>query len=352
MTRIGGYPTEPFTTAYKAAVADPEPPLEVERIFVQTDAWGSGEWRNVAPVIAAGRIPVVSTKLSGSWASAATGSNNTRLDGAVNGLVAIPGVKSLPITPYLSFHHEPEGDGTPADYNAMWKYLENRYLAKLKAAGWDMCVIIMGGTYAGWTKWTPAQMDSAVAGLQTKNVFADVYEKATTPAFRPPGDAKSPFRQYLDKARAMGWRAAMPEFGVHDTTDQTGFIKACVGYAPMKENEFILYYDRDAGEGGATGNAKISDNPAALREFAKLRSVAPVPEPEPDDCEERLAAAEASLAAAEASLAVAQAALADAEDALAASKAETEVVKAQLTAATQDLAEANGKIEAAIAALT
>lgn len=326
MTYIGGYPTQPFRDDYLAAVPSPEPPLEVERIFVQTDAWGAGEWRNVAPMVAAKRVPIVSTKLTGSWAQAATGSNDARLDTAVDGLIAIPGVKTLPFTPYLSFHHEPEGDGTPADYNAMWRRYSTRYLAKLKAGGWDLCFIPMGGTFMGWTQWTAAQWDQAIAGTGVTNVFADVYEKTTGSTFRPPTATNSVFNKYFTTAKAKGWKIALPEMGVHDHLDQAGFINALAAWPTFFEAQFVCYYNRDAGQGGATGNSGISDNPDALRAFSKLYKATTVPVPEPDcsEVEAELAATKAELATAEADLEAA--------------KAETAAVAAQRDEALERLA--------------
>lgn len=338
MTLIGGYPNPRFRDAFNLA-NNPAVPLDVERFFVQTESWGSGRWAEAVTAIKAGRTPVISTKLSGSWAQAATGSNNARLDAAVNGLVA-QDISTLTQVPLLSFHHEPEGDGTPADYNAMWKYMVTRYGKKLRDAGWDLVVITMGGTYRGWTKWTLPQLEQALAGVDVKRVHADIYEKpgetnglATKP-WTDPSSTNSPHRRYLDWCKSKGYIAAMPEIGClkHETDQnfQASFLDALAGWDRSNEYEYIVYYDRLPGEGGAVNNCAIFDMPTALRSFAKLYDapvVIPEPPPDPTDCSE-----------VEAELAKAQVDLAAAEEALETTTAERDAAEAQRDAAEAKLA--------------
>jgi len=306
MTLIGGYPNPRFRDAFNQANATV--PLDMERFYVQTESWGSGRWAEAVAAIKSGRTPIISTKLTGTWAQAATGSNNARLDAAVNGLTAqdIAATKGVP---QLSFHHEPEGDGTPADYNAMWKYMVGRYAALLRDAGWDLCVITMGGTFAGWTKWTPAQLEQALAGVDVTRVISDVYEKpgetngyATKP-WTHPSAASSPHRKYLDWCKAKGYTAGLAEIGVlknqSDPNFQASFLDALAGWDRSNEYEYAIYYDRLPGEGGAVNNCAIFDTPTALRSFAKLYDAPVVPEPIPGDCTE----VEAELAAVKVELA-------------------------------------------------
>jgi hypothetical protein len=294
MTLIGGYPNPRFRDAFNAA-NNPDAPLNFERFFVQTESWGSGRWAEAVTAIKAGRTPVVSTKLSGTWAQAATGSNNTRLDAAVNGLVA-QDISKLVGVPLLVVHHEPEGDDTPQNFNTMQKFMFGRYAAKLRAAGWDMGIITMGGTLMGWTKWTPAQLDQALAGVDVKRVHSDIYEKpgevngfATKP-WTDPSSTSSPHRKYLDWCKSKGFIPAMPEMGVlkhaTDQNFQSSFIDALAGWDRSNEYEYIIYYDRMPGEGGATNNCAIFDVPGALRSFGKLYDAAVVVPPVPGDCAE------------------------------------------------------------------
>jgi hypothetical protein len=307
MTLIGGYTNPRFRDAFNAANT-PDVPLDFERFFVQTESWGAGRWAEAVTAVKAGRTPIISTKLTGSWLDASKGSNNTRLDAAVNGLVAQDITKLLRV-PLLVVHHEPEGDGTVADFNAMQKFMFGRYAAKLRAAGWDMGIITMGGTLMGWTKWTPTQLDQALAGIDVKRVHSDIYEKpgetngVATKPWTDPSSTSSPHRKYLDWCKSHGYIAAMPECGVlkhvSDTTFQASFLDSLAGWDRSNEYEYVIYYDRMPGEGGATNNCAIFDSPTALRSFAKLYDAAVVVPPPASDCSE----VEAELAAVKVELA-------------------------------------------------
>jgi hypothetical protein len=340
MALLGGYPRSEFAT--KMAAAAPGVPLDVDRIFVQTDAWGSGEWNDVVASIAAKRVVIVSTKLSGSWASAATGSNDARMDAVVNGLVALPGVKALPYTPCLAFNHEPENDGpSPADYQRMQAHFDQRYAAKLRAAGWDLCLIYMGGTWRGWTPWSVAQVEQSFAGTSITKVFADIYEKPGTPyatkAWTDPDSTSSPFRAYADWIEAKGLHGGLPEIGCNrkqtDDGSQGTFLEALADSRCGKMDCFV-YYNRDVGEGGATSNTKLLRTDC-FEAFAGLYgAVTPEPEPEPEpDCAE----VEAELAALQAEHVTLEGALTSTQAQLAAVEAERDALAARIDAAVNAL---------------
>jgi len=309
MTLIGGYTNPRFRDSFNAA-NDPDVPLDMERIFYATQSW---PWTEVVTQVNAGHTPIVSTKLTGSWAQAATGSNNVRLDKVVDELVKLD-ISKLEGVPCLSFNHEPENDGgVLADYNAMWKYFSNRYRTKLRTAGWDLCFIFMGGTWRGWTPWTIANIETAISGTNVDRVYADLYEKpggsgnwATKP-WVDPDDPASPFRQYNDWCRAKNVKAGLPEVGINrkqtDDGSQATFLDALADSALAEIAQFFIYYDRDVGEGGATSNTRLI-KPECFRSFAKLYDEVVVP-PAPDDCDEvkaELAATEEELAATKAAL--------------------------------------------------
>jgi hypothetical protein len=66
--------------------------------------------------IANGEIPVISTKVPGSWAQVASGAQDAWLLERIKALAAVPG----PV--WLCLHHEPTGDGAPADWVAMQQH--------------------------------------------------------------------------------------------------------------------------------------------------------------------------------------------------------------------------------------
>jgi hypothetical protein len=64
--------------------------------------------------VAAGRFPIVSFKVpSNDWAGVAAGKYDTQLRAVTTKLAALKGPS------FVTLHHEPTGDGTPADYSAM-----------------------------------------------------------------------------------------------------------------------------------------------------------------------------------------------------------------------------------------
>jgi hypothetical protein len=346
MTLIGGYPYARFATEMAEVSTVP---LDMDRIFVQTDTWGTGEWNDVVASINAERTVIVSTKLSGTWANAATGSNDARLDAVVNGLVALD-VSDLAGTPCLSFNHEPENDGpSPADYNKMWRHFDQRYAAKLRAAGWDLAYIFMGGTWRGWTPWSIAQLEQSIAGTSVTKVYADIYEKPGTPwatkAWTDPDSTSSPFRAYADWCEAKGYEAGLPEVGVNrkqvDDGSQATFLDALASSKIAGMADLFIYYDRDVGEGGATSNTRLL-RPDAFEAFGGLYDAVVTPPPPPSgDCSE----VEAELAATKATLTATAAELA-------ATKADLTEALAHLASTTSERDEALAKIDAAVAVLS
>jgi hypothetical protein len=67
--------------------------------------------------VAAGRLPVVSFKVpNNDWAGAAAGKYDTQIKAVTSRLAALG--KQV----FVTLHHEPSGDGTPADYAAMLRH--------------------------------------------------------------------------------------------------------------------------------------------------------------------------------------------------------------------------------------
>jgi hypothetical protein len=87
--------------------------------------------------VANGRIPLISTKAPGSWASVAAGQQDAWLLERIRGLAAVPG----PV--WLAIHHEPASDGAPADWVAMQQHA--RTLIKANSSN-----IALVGILNGW----------------------------------------------------------------------------------------------------------------------------------------------------------------------------------------------------------
>jgi hypothetical protein len=91
-----------------------------------------------------------------------------------------------------------------------------------------------------------------------------------------PTSTKSTFRGYVDFCNAKHFNMGVCEFGINrKQTDTTGaqpakFMNDLAASPLFDEVEFWIYYDRDVGEGGATGNHRISQFPLAMKSYAKL----------------------------------------------------------------------------------
>ena len=110
---------------YGASVegGDPEPleeatgrPLTLFRSYHQETTPAEQLVSRAAVDLAEGRIPLMSTKLPGPWAAVAAGEYDDWLIERISGLAALDG----PV--WLALHHEPQGDGLPADWVAMQQH--------------------------------------------------------------------------------------------------------------------------------------------------------------------------------------------------------------------------------------
>ena len=88
--------------------------------------------------IAAGRMPLISTKVPGSWASVASGNQDAWLTARIKALAGVKG----PV--WLALHHEPRGDGNAADWVRMQQHartLIDRHSTNIALVGilngWD-----------------------------------------------------------------------------------------------------------------------------------------------------------------------------------------------------------------------
>ncbi len=91
-------------------------PLTLFRSFMQSTTPASAFVERATADVAAGRIPLISTKVPGTWSEVASGDQDAWLEERVRALAAVDG----PV--WLVLHHEPQSDGVPADWVAMQQH--------------------------------------------------------------------------------------------------------------------------------------------------------------------------------------------------------------------------------------
>jgi hypothetical protein len=116
---------DPCTAVYFGAAADGGPTslelqaghkLSLYRSYMQAGTPTKRFVSRATNDIANGRIPLISTKVPGSWAAVAAGRQDAWLLQRIRALAKVNG----PV--WLALHHEPTGDGAPADWVAMQKH--------------------------------------------------------------------------------------------------------------------------------------------------------------------------------------------------------------------------------------
>jgi hypothetical protein len=90
--------------------------LSLYRSYMHADTPASKLGSRASADVAAGRLPLISTKVPGSWAAVANGTHDAWLLERIRVLAAVPG----PV--WLALHHEPSGDGIPADWVRMQQH--------------------------------------------------------------------------------------------------------------------------------------------------------------------------------------------------------------------------------------
>jgi hypothetical protein len=112
--------------------------LSLHRTYMQASTPVSAFVSRAKSDIAAGRLPLMSTKVPASWASVAAGNQDAWLGERIKALAQVGG----PV--WLVLHHEPRGDGNPADWVRMQQHartLIDRYSDNIALVGilngWD-----------------------------------------------------------------------------------------------------------------------------------------------------------------------------------------------------------------------
>jgi hypothetical protein len=132
--------------------------IKYRRVYLTSFTGGLGVAKQAA---ADGMTPIISTKTGGyTWKQVASGAADKDLQTLVNNLNAIPGPK------FIAVHHEPNGDGTPADWSAMQLHA----LPILKKAN-NVTVGVIGNGW-WWSSKSNGLSDAQIAQWIPKSVIA------------------------------------------------------------------------------------------------------------------------------------------------------------------------------------
>lgn len=183
-----------------------------------------------------GRIPLISTKVPGTWASVAAGQQDAWLLDRINGLATVGG----PV--WLALHHEPSGDGAPADWVAMQQHA--RKLIKANSSN-----IALVGILNGWDfkkkNGDPAAFNMPVGtgvdimGFDSYNGWSPTNGKAWQPA----ADVFSPGLTI----QSWGYPTLVGEYGVRTDPADPGraaqWLRDAYAYAAAHHFVGMSYFD-------------------------------------------------------------------------------------------------------------
>lgn len=208
--------------------------------------------------ILAGRLPVMSFKVPGNdWAGVAAG----RYDGA---LVALRDrLGALPGRVFVTLHHEPSTDGSPADWAAMQRHAlpilspPANVEAGVIANGFWWSQGPQGLTDAQIAQWLPADVVRLA-----EVVAADTYQGGTTA--RPGEDAGVKIRGLS----AWASRTGVSRLGIGEYNGLTGSALRSAGSAVLNDSRFVFALCFNSSENNRQGvNWKLEgDRLAAFQE--------------------------------------------------------------------------------------
>lgn len=147
------------TTSYPAFEQEVGGPTGVHRTYYQSNGVSSAVSTAMADH-AAGRVPWVSFKLPYSWSQMKAGAGDAWAQDIANRLGALDG----PV--WVAFHHEPEGDGPPADWVAIQQRLSPIMQAKPNIA---YSIILMG-----WHQFYSTNSNTSMAALWPGKEHVDI----------------------------------------------------------------------------------------------------------------------------------------------------------------------------------
>lgn len=221
--------------------------LSLHRTYMRADTPAKNLVSRASSDLAAGRVPLISTKVPGSWASVAAGNQDAWLTERIRSLAQVQG----PV--WLVLHHEPRGDGNPADWVRMQQHartLIDRYADNIALVGilngWDF--LDRNGSAEEYRH--PVGTGVHVMGFDSYNPF--------TPQN---GDEwKSVERTMLPGITIQGWGypTLVGETGVHAVAGDGGraaqWIRDQFAYGVAHKFVAISYFDstQNSKDGGWT----------------------------------------------------------------------------------------------------
>jgi hypothetical protein len=161
--------------------------------------------------VAKGEIPMISTKVPGSWAQVAAGQQDVWLLERIRALAQVPG----PV--WLTLHHEPTGDGAPADWVAMQQHA--RKLIDANSTNIALVGILNGWDFIGTNPhpevWNmPVGTGVDIMGFDSYNVWSPTNGKKWLPASTVLSPAVT--------IAAWGYPTAVGEYGVRTDPNNPG----------------------------------------------------------------------------------------------------------------------------------
>lgn len=179
-----------------------------------------------------GRLPWISTKVPGNWAQVASGAQDAWIDSVSNALAGLSGGPA-----WFCLHHEPRGDGEPADFRRMWE----RFVPRAKAAnnldhvafapilnGFSFTAPGIGTTQPDPEVWLP-NTDIDFCGFDQYNQWFTYNTAGTTgvsgqhEAYRQWHDVQHVIGKCAEKINSWRLQAGCAEHAVHYAWQTTGF---------------------------------------------------------------------------------------------------------------------------------
>ena len=233
---------------YGASVEGGDPrPLESEvgtgltlfRSYMQASTPASKFVSRASADVAAGRIPLISTKVPGSWADVANGKQDPWLLDRIKALAAVQG----PV--WLVLHHEPRGDGDPADWVRMQQHartLIDQHADNIALVGvlngWDF--LQKNGNPGAYNH--PVGTGVHIMGFDSYNPWSPTNGKA----WRSVDQTFSP----ATTIDAWGYPTLVAEHGVRDDPQQPSraadWLREAVQYAVDHDFVGLSYFDSGA----------------------------------------------------------------------------------------------------------
>jgi hypothetical protein len=210
--------------------------LSLYRSYMQASTSASAMASRASADVANGRIPLISTKVPGSWASVAAGDQDAWLLDRIRALATIKG----PV--WLALHHEPSGDGAASDWVAMQQHAHKL----IKANSTNIALV---GILNGWdfkqkngnpgAYNMPVGTGVDVMGFDSYNGWSPSNGKA----WQPVADVLAPGLTI----QSWGYPTLVGEYGVRTDPDNPGraaqWLRDAYSYAAAHNFVGLSYFN-------------------------------------------------------------------------------------------------------------